>query len=254
MSIADVPDWTYEVVDISTLVDPLSDLTDWTLAVSGSGGGSSGGGGPIVLMSDSSASSITGSGPPTYYTSQACPAPAGMVAGNTLVAIVTGSGFSGTFGAPGGWSAIGSGWPGTGQIAGFAVFTHTVGISEPGSYTFTYSNAVRAPAVMILQYSGPHTASGVIIQGGSLSLLSSATAAAQTTTLAPATVLSVYNSYQGNTWSTPAGTALRLNITNAGELGFTVFEEAAAAINTYGPFVSTTSPATQWSTLSFQLA
>ena len=129
-------------------------------------------------------------------TSTAVPAPASIVAGNLLMAVMQVMYGTASAGASSGWTKQTE--LGAGTAAYIAVFTKTATGSEPGSYTFTWTG-VSYGAVNILQYSGT---TGL---DGTSQLINSTTA--NTSIAAP----SITPSVTGDMWVAAAGQAAGAN-------------------------------------------
>ena len=146
----------------------------------------------------------TGSGT-TSVTSIAATAPAGIVAGNTLVAVAYNQVSGGTITAPAGWTLAPGGSNNTFYTVG--VFTKTAGASEPSTYTFSCSGS-NVMAALITQYSGVAGVDGSCAISGTNSGVNSFPA--------PSVTPSQNNDYWvtaswsgfTNTYSVPAGAAL----------------------------------------------
>ena len=169
----------------------------------------------IAYRTGSSAVNITA-------TSLVIPAPAGQVAGDVMVAVVSARG-NPTFVAPAGWTLIRL------DISGFVmrqgIWYKVVTSSEPASYTWTWSGA-QAAAGGVSEYSGVSTTNPVDAQGGAISpdaTKKTVTAPSITTTVAGDMIVGFYGAAQNTSVTPPSGMTEHFDVcSNAGTYPDTV--------------------------------
>jgi hypothetical protein len=193
------------------------------------------GGGPPVFVSQA-----VGGGP-GLVTSFAITAPAGIAAGNTLIAF-TRCGNSGTLSPPSGWATVAAGGTAA-QPTNW--FSKSAGGAEPGSYTFTFSGSATYLYGAILNYAG---GSGVDVDALTSSFQNSAapTSPSVTTTAANGLWLAAEaNSQTGPATlsSGPAGFTARASNVSAGNFALYVYEKALAGAGATGTATWTLSTA-----------
>jgi hypothetical protein len=147
----------------------------------------------FVSASTVDESSLTGASQVTV------PAPSGLVAGNTLIAVVVAE--NTTIPTPGGWTYMAN-------ISGFYSFMHTVASSgEPSSYTFPFAATASGWAGTILQYSGVAGINGMT--QNSWATVSSATVSSPVSQWDAEVCLAVYYG-GGSAYGTPSGFTQRV--------------------------------------------
>lgn len=168
-------------------------------------------------------------------------APATIVAGNALVAVVYQANNTCGLVTATGWTLGGQSTvvTSTGATTGGAglmtVLSKVATGSEPGSYVFTTTHTgtsqVSYLAGGVLQYSGTDPAAAL---GGTPAFTVSGTAVtsinAPSVTAAAATVEVVgYGSFSGNAFATPSGTTARASSQNAGNVSIYLDDKSVAA-------------------------
>lgn len=195
----------------------------------------------VAFVSQASATVVGASGTTCALT---VPAPATIIAGNQLVAVVyQANNVTGIVTSPG-WTLAGQATAVTsagGNSAGGNIYVLTKAAtgSETASYVFTStqtnSSQVSALAGSVLQYSGVNTTP----LDGSAAFTTYATATASvmapSVTAAGAGMLLVgYGSFNGNTFTVPAGTTNRSAATSAGNSSIAVNEKTLASAGASG--------------------
>jgi hypothetical protein len=152
-------------------------------------------GGPITFRGASSGSNTTA-------TTLVLPRPAGVVAGDAMLAAVGARG-NPVITPPTGWTLVRL--DNSGGTIRQALYVHLAGASEPASYTWTLSVAASA-AGGIVAYAGVDPASPVDVHGGQVNTSSTqATAPTVTTTGANRLLVALYAIPNLTTFSPPAG-------------------------------------------------
>jgi len=130
-------------------------------------------------------------------------APAGMTAGDVLLAGVAVRGQP-TITAPAGWTFVQRQQNST--TMGQAIYTHVVASSgEPSSYTFTLSSS-QAAAAAVFDFSGVDTTNPVDVSGGQINASSSSIAAPSiTTSAANEVVVGLFGIGSSTTVTAPSG-------------------------------------------------
>ena len=151
------------------------------------------------------------------------PRPAGVVAGDALVAAIGARG-NPTITAPAGWSLVRLDI--SGSTVRQAIFVHVAGGSEPASYTFGLSSAQSA-AGGIVAYSGVDATAPIDAHGGQANLSSNTmTAPSITTTGSGRMLLAFYATANATAQTAPSGmteryddavTSSRYKVTAAGD-------------------------------------
>jgi hypothetical protein len=215
-------------------------------------GGTPGAGGKVRSFVSASTAIVQSDFASGYTSTITVAAPANLSAGNALICVLWGEVNSGSFTGPGGWTLQAQGWPGTGIIGGFGVLTHTVGTSEPASYTFGFSAPVRSPCAAVLQYTGGIiSVTGAMLGGGTGAFDTAPYAPAQSIGLNNTVVLAFFGSYEGVAFAQPDIMNTRATQLDAiGSSSLYVFDQIAVN-GTYGPYTSHTIP-TQWCAGSLQ--
>jgi hypothetical protein len=200
------------------------------------------------------ATAQTGSG----ATSIAVGVPAGVVAGDVLIAVVDAEG-SGTITAPSGWSS-------TNLVAattsfGFrGVYFHVAGSSEPSSYTWTLGTSRKAAGEM-LSYVGVENASPIELAASTAGAAfgTSDAAASITTTVANTKVIMDLGALDASgsfTITAPLGTTKRASSTTTGSgsvLGTQAQDFTQATAGATGTKTFTTSASIPWGAITIAL-
>jgi hypothetical protein len=216
-----------------TAGNPLSPVT-WTFTTAAAPPPSAG----IAFRSVSSASNATS-------TSVIIPAPAGIVAGDAMVAAIAARGGP-TITPPVGWTLVRQDI--NGSTMRQAVFVRIAGASEPTSYSFTLSNAQSA-AGGIVAYSGVDPTSPIDVHGGVVNASStSITAPSITTTGADRMLVGLFGIPQLTTVAPPAAMSERYDqtvpSTNTYKVTTAGADESFVAAGATGPRVATMAKAT----------
>jgi hypothetical protein len=152
-------------------------------------------GGPITFRGASSGSNTTA-------TTLVLPRPAGVVAGDAMLAAVGARG-NPVITPPTGWTLVRL--DNSGGTIRQALYVHLAGASEPASYTWTLSVAASA-AGGIVAYAGVDPASPVDVHGGQVNTSSTqATAPTVTTTGANRLLVTLHAIPNNTTFTPPAG-------------------------------------------------
>ena len=202
----------------------------------------------------SAATAQTGSG----ATSIAVNVPAGVVAGDVMIAVIDAEG-SGTFTAPTGWSSTGL-FAGTREFGYRGVYFHVAGSSEPASYSWGLTTSRKATGT-ILSYVGVENASPIEVTATSAGAKTgtSDAAASITTTVANTKVimdLGALNAAGSFTITGPAGTTKRESIFTSGTgsvLGGDAQDFTQAAAGATGTKTFTVSVSIPWGTTTIAL-
>jgi hypothetical protein len=188
----------------------------------------------------------------------AATAPSSIAAGNLLVAIVMGAQGSTTITAPAGWTqaAQENVISGPGSSPGScAVFTKTATGSEPATYTFSETGSSSSYLdAAILQYSGVSGLDGTPAFNTVTTAATASTAPSMTPSGATDTWVTAFCGYLGNSFTTPAGMAARVNATLASVVSVYTFDEQLSSSAPTGAAASTQSASSQYVGVSLLLA
>lgn len=164
-------------------------------------------------------SANTGSGTATSVT---VTKPAGVVAGDVMIAAVTLGSTTPTITAPTGWTLVRT------QVNGTAirtsVYSKVAGAAEPVSYVFSFSAASRAAAA-VSAYTGVDTTAPVAVNtGGTNASATAQVAPTATTTSTNQQVIRVWGAKASVTFTPPAGITERADVraTGTGSVGLAV--------------------------------
>jgi hypothetical protein len=165
----------------------------------------------------------------TVATTLVLPQPAGVVAGDAMLAVVDAQGAPGVT-APVGWTLVRtdnstSASPSVGQTT----FVHIAGAAEPASYTFTLS-AARGAAGGIVAYAGVDGANPIEASSGAVAAASSVTAPAVTTTGTGRMIVGLFGVAPDRTVTPPAGMTERHEATATSTPGQKVTTESADVV------------------------
>jgi hypothetical protein len=198
--------------------------------------------GPVVVSGSSQANT-------TFGATVVVPAPAGIVAGNLLVALCYSAANSTTsWAGPSGWTAKAENVNSTAGTS--AVFTHTASGSEPGAYTFTAAGNAWGCAA-ILQISGLADIAATAIAFNTDSTNPTAcTAPSQTPAAIGDLLLAAFCSYSGRNFTTPAGMTAGPSAANAGVESIFTFYENVSSVAATGPIASTQSAGSAYTGIS----
>ncbi len=177
---------------------------------------------PTPVVTFRSASSAVN----TVATTLVLPKPAGVVAGDALLAVVDAQGAPAVT-APAGWALVRSdsatsATPSVGQ----SVYVHIAGASEPASYTFTLA-AARGAAGGILAYDNVDNANPIDAHSGAVGAGTSIAAPAVTTSGPDRMIVGLFGIAPDRTTTPPAGMAERFEVTATSTPGQKVTSEAA---------------------------
>jgi hypothetical protein len=200
------------------------------------------------------ATAQTGSG----ASSLAISVPAGVVAGDVMIAAVDAEG-SGTITPPSGWSSTNL-FSGTTFFGFSGVFFHVAGASEPASYTWSLGTSRKA-AGKILAYVGVENASPIEVAATTAGAAfgTSDAAASITTTVANTKVimdLGAVNALGTFTITGPTGTTKRASSSTSGTgsvLGTQAQDFTQATAGATGTKTFTTSASIPWGTITVAL-
>lgn len=167
--------------------------------------------------------------------------PAGVTAGDVLMAAVTTRGVP-TIPAPSGWATVLETRNET--IMQQVVFVRVAGSSEPDSYTFSFAKAVSATGG-ILAYSGVDPTSPIDVAAGSVSASSATvTAPSVSTTTDDGLVIAVFGIARLSSFTEAEGMTERLDVTGSSSVSYKVSSAADdAPLGPAGPTGSRSSTA-----------
>lgn len=196
---------------------------------------------------------VSGSGGAGSAASVTCTAPASIVSGNLLVAIL--GSFSGANTTPpSGWTTVG--YNGNSAVSGnIQVCTKTATGSEPGSYTFNATGATGI-AVVILQFSG----TGTVLDGScafnpQTGTTTTGTAPSQTPTLTGDELMVAYFSdFPTSSASTPAGMTAGPTAFLASYAFLASFYQALVSMSATGAKTTTFGSGTAYNAVSLLVA
>jgi hypothetical protein len=179
-------------------------------------------------------------------------APASMVAGNLLVAVVMGNSGTTTITTPAGWTQAAQENP-AGNPGSCAVFTKTATGSEPTSYTFDEPSGFSYMGVAVLQYSGT---SGLDV-APAFNVATASTTACTAPSVTPSgssdTWVTAFCSFQGYSFSTPTGMTARTSSAASNVSVFT-FDKGLTSSAATGTAASTQSASQEYVGVSLLLA
>jgi methionine-rich copper-binding protein CopC len=187
----------------------------------------------IAFRSASSANNLTA-------TTLVIPAPAGVAAGDALLAAVATRGAP-TITAPAGWALVRQ--DANASTMRQAIFVRIAGASEPASYTFTLSSAQSA-AGGVVAYTGVNATTPVDVHGGQLNASSTAiTAPSITTTGANRMIVGFFGAPVLTSMTPPGGMTERYDqtvpTTNTYKVTSGAADQAVAAAGATGTRVAT---------------
>jgi hypothetical protein len=200
------------------------------------------------------ATAQTGSG----ASSIAVSVPAGVVAGDVLIAVIDAEG-AGTITAPSGWSSTNL-FSGITSFGFRGAYFHVAGASEPASYTWTLGTSRKA-AGEILSYVGVENSSPIEVAATTAGAAfgTSDAAASITTTVANTKVimdLGALDALGSFTITAPAGTTKRASSFTTGSgsvLGTQAQDFTQAIAGATGTKTFTTSASIPWGTITMAL-
>jgi hypothetical protein len=195
---------------------------------------------------------VSGAGAYTQASPTTVAAPASIVAGNLLVAVLySSSGTTTAHSAPTGWTRVGSQYSTVGTTAGTSsVWTKIATASEPSSYAFVTGGFA---SIAVLQYSGTTAVDGLpAFTNGSGT--SATTSAALTATAAGETQVAAFGSWNGAGWGAPSGMASRASVFSNGNSSEYVYDVALTAAGAAPARTSVQGASGPYVTTSFLLA
>jgi hypothetical protein len=202
----------------------------------------------------SASTAQTGSG----ATSIALNVPAGVVAGDVMIASIAAEG-SGSFTPPSGWSSTGL-FAGATNFGFSGVYYHVAGSSEPASYTWGLGTSRKAAGKMV-SYVGVENASPIEVTStiAGASTGTSDSAASITTTLANTKVIMDFGAdYSLGTFTItpPSGTTQRASVFTSGSgshLGGVLQDLTQATAGATGTKTFKTSVSIPWGSITIAL-
>lgn len=245
MSTADVADWTRPVAPV-TASQAVNDFADWTEVIEVVAGD-----GSLLPPGVHSPAFVSGSANSGSANSVVVTAPALLAAGNTFFAFAYGATNVATVpSAPNGWTILFQHVLGdtSGQMC---VFTKTVQVSEPASYTFTGPIDMSAAIIQVSGVGG--TTDGAI--GAAYDTVGHffMQAPAITPTNSNDLWLAVFGSFTGQQANTPLGMTNGPQSFTGGASGISVFYKTLSGTGTVGPATSNTAGTSQSTSLSILL-
>ena len=203
----------------------------------------------------SAATAETGSG----ATSVAVNVPAGVVAGDVMIASIAAEG-GGNFTAPSGWSATNL-FAGATKFGTEGVYFHVAGSSEPTSYSWAMGSTPRKATGKIVAYVGVENSSPIEVKAGTAGNSSgtSDNAASITTTVNNTMVIldfSAANSAGSFTITPPGSTTNRASVFTSGSgsvVGSQTQDFIQATAGATGTKTFTTSASIPWQTVTIGL-
>jgi fibronectin type 3 domain-containing protein len=153
------------------------------------------------------------------------PKPAGVVAGDALLAVVDAQGAP-VVTPPAGWTLVRADTStSVSPTLGQSVYVYIAGASEPASYTFTLATA-RGAAGGILAYDNVDNANPIDVHSGAAASASAVTAPAVTTTGPDRMIVGIFGIAPSRTVTPPAGMTERFQVSASTTAGEKVTSEA----------------------------
>jgi hypothetical protein len=187
--------------------------------------------GTIAFLASNTATSATGA--------VTISKPAGVAAGNVLVAQFAVAANAVTVTPPAGWTLIRSDDNAPRQLEQFA-YVHMAGASEPATYTFTGSVTAVQAAGGIAAYQNVASVATVNAQGGQTNASSTnITAPSITTSVANTRLVGLYSIQLNTTITAPAGMTRRWNVASGTTLQIAIADVAFAGPGASGAKTAT---------------
>ncbi len=157
--------------------------------------------------------------------------PSGTAVGDFLLAVIAvDRDAAHIINAPSGWTQVDHG-ESTGPNSVMAIFYKFAGVSESGSYTFTWNNADRAVGA-ILRYTGVDTTDPINIKNANTGTSNAAGAPSVVTTVDGARIVRVACAQNATMSTTPATQRTRLS--NSGDVSLGVSDAAQVSAGATG--------------------